>query len=172
MSDSSNALDITSILRCLPHRFPLVMVDRVTRIVAGQSIEARKCVAFNEPWFQGHFPQRPIMPGVLIVEALAQTCGILAQASEGMLGLKQAQNGEHRGGQVMAIASIDKVRLREFVQPGDVLELHARVLLHRENAWKFSAKACVDQKVRAECELLLVQVQSDEKPTDACCERA
>src|SRR5690606_3052040 len=76
------SLDIQQILAILPHRFPFVLVDRVTEVVAGRSIRGHKCIAFNEPWFQGHFPGRPIFPGVLILEAMAQIGGILAYASD------------------------------------------------------------------------------------------
>lgn len=137
-------LDIQKILSILPHRYPLVMVDRVTEIVAGKSIRGHKCVTYNEPWFQGHFPERPIMPGVLILECLAQIGGILAYASEPF----------DPGTNLMFFLGIDKAKFRHTVTPGDRLDLHAEVLHHRSNVWKIRGEATVDGAVCAEGELL------------------
>jgi 3-hydroxyacyl-[acyl-carrier-protein] dehydratase len=120
-------LDINKILQVLPHRFPFVMVDRVTNVVPSQSIDGHKSVAINEPWFQGHFPRRPIMPGVLILEALAQIGGILG---------------------------IDKAKFRHPVVPGDRLDLHVEVVHHRSNVWKLRGEASVDGTLCAQGELL------------------
>lgn len=120
------------------------MVDRVTEIIANKSIRGHKCVAYNEPWFPGHFPSRPIMPGVLILEALAQIGGILAYASDPF----DAKN------QLMFFLGIDKAKFRRTVEPGDRLELFAEVLHHRSNVWKFKGEARVDGALCAEAELL------------------
>lgn len=137
-------LDIHKILSILPHRFPFVMVDRVTEIIPGKSIHGHKCVAFNEPWFQGHFPLRPIMPGVLILECLAQVGGILAYASEPF---DPTSN-------LMFFLGIDKAKFRHTVTPGDRLDLYACVLHHRSNVWKIRGEASVDGTLCAEGELL------------------
>lgn len=137
-------LDIHRILQILPHRFPFVMVDRVDEIVPHKSIQGHKCVSYNEPWFQGHFPQRPIMPGVLIVESLAQIGGILAYASEPF---DPTTN-------LMFFLGIDKVKFRHTVVPGDRLDLHCTVLHHRTNVWKLSGEASVDGTVCAQGDLL------------------
>ena len=137
-------LDIHQILSILPHRYPLVMVDRVTEIIAGKSIKGHKCVTFNEPWFQGHFPQRPIMPGVLIVEALAQIGGILAYASEPF----------DASSSLMYFLGIDKAKFRRPVTPGDRLDLDVTVAHHRTNVWKFRGEAAVDGTLCASAELL------------------
>lgn len=138
------SLDIHQILSILPHRYPLVMVDRVTDIIPGKSIQGHKCVSFNEPWFQGHFPQRPIMPGVLILECLAQIGGILAYASDPF---DPTSN-------LMFFLGIDKAKFRHTVTPGDRLDLHAEVLHHRSNVWKIRGEASVDGTLCAEGELL------------------
>ncbi len=137
-------LDINKILQVLPHRFPFVMVDRVTNVVPKQSIDGHKSVAFNEPWFQGHFPRRPIMPGVLILEALAQIGGILAYVSEPF----DAETS------LMYFLGIDKAKFRHPVVPGDRLDLHVEVVHHRSNVWKLKGEASVDGTLCAQGELL------------------
>ena len=138
------SLEIHQILAVLPHRFPFVMVDRVTEIVAGKSIRGYKNVSFNEPWFPGHFPQRPIMPGVLILESLAQIGGILAYASDPF---DPTSN-------LMFFLGIDKAKFRRTVTPGDRLDLSVQVIHHRSNVWKLSGQANVDGTLCAEGELL------------------
>lgn len=137
-------LDIHRILQILPHRFPFVMVDRVIEIVPHKRIRGHKCIAFNEPWFQGHFPQRPMMPGSLIVEALAQIGAILAYASEPF---DPTTN-------LMFFLGFDKVKFRHAVVPGDTLELMCQVMHHRSNVWKLSGEASVQETVCASGELL------------------
>lgn len=137
-------LDIERILTILPHRWPFVLVDRVTEVVPGERIRGHKCVAFNEPWFQGHFPSRPIMPGVLILEALAQIGGILAYASEPF----DSSNS------LMYFLGIDKAKFRRPVTPGDKLELEVSILHHRTNVWKLKGEASVDGTLCAHAELL------------------
>lgn len=138
------AFPIDKILKILPHRWPFVLVDRVTSVVPHERIAGRKCVSMAEPWFQGHFPERPIMPGVLILEALAQIGGILAYASEPF----DASNS------IMYFLGIDKAKFRRPVTPGDTLEIDVRVLHHRSNVWKLKGEAHVEGILCAEAELL------------------
>ena len=140
----SAQLDIHQILQLLPHRFPFVMVDRVDEVIAGKSIRGHKCIAYNEPWFQGHFPQRPIMPDVLILECLAQIDAILAYASAPF---DPTTN-------LMFFLGIDKVKFRHTVVPGDRLDLSCHVLHQRSNAWKLNGEASVDGTLCAQGELL------------------
>jgi 3-hydroxyacyl-[acyl-carrier-protein] dehydratase len=137
-------LDIPKILQILPHRHPWVMVDRVTDLVPHERIGGFKCVAYNEPWFQAHFPKRPIMPGVLILEALSQIGGILAYASEPF---DPNQN-------IMYFLGIDKAKFRRPVIPGDRLDLVCEVIHHKTNVWKLRGEARVEGTLCAESELL------------------
>jgi 3-hydroxyacyl-[acyl-carrier-protein] dehydratase len=137
-------LDIERILTILPHRWPFVMVDRVTDIIPGERIKGHKSVTFNEPWFQGHFPARPIMPGVLILECLAQIGGLLAYASEPF----DASNS------LMYFLGIDKAKFRRPVTPGDRLDLEVSILHHRTNVFKLKGEASVDGTLCAHAELL------------------
>lgn len=137
-------LDLAKILEILPHRYPFVMVDRVTDLVAGESIRGHKMVSANEPWCQGHFPERPIMPGVLIIEALAQIGGILAYASEPF----------DARASLMYFLGIDKAKFRHTVTPGDRLDLYVEVIQHRSNVWKLRGEATVEGTLCAQGELL------------------
>lgn len=147
----TTTLEIDRILQILPHRFPFVLVDRVTEIEKNERIRGHKCVAMNEPWFLGHFPTRPIMPGVLILEALAQIGGILAYASEPF----DAQSS------LMYFLGIDKAKFRRPVIPGDKLDLEVSVLHHRTNVWKLYGEASVDGTLCAQGELLASVVDRD-----------
>ena len=142
--NAPTTLEIDRILQILPHRFPFVLVDRVTEIVPHERIRGHKSVAMNEPWFLGHFPARPIMPGVLILEALAQIGGILSYASEPF----DAQSS------LMYFLGIDKAKFRRPVIPGDRLDLEVSVLHHRTNVWKLKGEAFVDGTLCAQGELL------------------
>ncbi|MCB9581460.1 MAG: 3-hydroxyacyl-ACP dehydratase FabZ [Polyangiaceae bacterium] len=144
-------LDIQEILEILPHRYPFVMVDRVTEIVPNEHIRGIKMVSVNEPWASGHFPGRPIMPGVLIVEALAQIGGILTYASD------PVDPSRH----LMYFLGIDKAKFRHTVTPGDRLDLHVKVLQHRTNVWKFRGEATVDGTLCAQGELLASIVERE-----------
>lgn len=144
MKSRATSLDIQKILEILPHRYPFVLVDRVTLIEPGKHIEGHKMVSFNEPWASGHFPDRPIMPGVLVIEALAQIGGILAYASEPF----DSSNS------LMYFLGIDKAKFRNTVTPGDRLDLRVEVLHHRTNVWKLRGEATVDGTLCAQGELL------------------
>jgi 3-hydroxyacyl-[acyl-carrier-protein] dehydratase len=137
-------IEIDRILQILPHRWPFVMVDRVTDVVPKERIVGHKCVTMGEPWAQGHFPARPILPGVLIIEALAQIGGILAYASEPF----------DASSSLMYFLGIDKAKFRRPVTPGDKLDLEVTILHHRTNVWKFKGEASVDGTLCASAELL------------------
>ena len=125
-------LDINAILRQLPHRYPFLLVDRVLECHKGQSIRALKNVTYNEPFFPGHFPQRPVMPGVLIIEALAQTAGILAFVTAGVFPDDNTR---------FYFVGIDEARFRRPVEPGDQLILTATLQRQMRGIWKFGAAA-------------------------------
>lgn len=127
------------------------MVDRVTRIVPGERIVGHKCVTMGEPWFQGHFPSWPIMPGVLIVEALAQIGGILAYATEPF----------DAATSLMYFLGIDKAKFRRVVTPGDRLDLEVVIAHHKTNVWKFHGEASVEGALCASAELLASVVDRD-----------
>jgi 3-hydroxyacyl-[acyl-carrier-protein] dehydratase len=140
----ATTIDIDRILQILPHRWPFVLVDRVTDVRPGERILGHKCVTMGEPWFQGHFPGRPIMPGVLVVEALAQIGGILAYATEPFDATRS----------LMYFLGIDKAKFRRPVTPGDRLDLDVSVVHHRTNVWKFRGEASVEGTLCASAELL------------------
>lgn len=135
-------LDIQDIMSFLPHRQPFLLLDRVTRHVEGKFIEGYKNVTMNEPFFQGHFPGRPIMPGVLQLEALAQLGGVL---------IKHLPQGKNK---LAVFAGIDKVRFRRMVTPGDKLELYAELTKFRPPIGKSLCRASVDGEVVVEAELM------------------
>jgi len=140
--------DFQQVLDYLPQRYPLLMVDRVLEFEAGKRILALKNVSNNEPHFLGHFPGRPIMPGVLILEAMAQASGILVFRTLG--GKPDANN-------VYYYAGIDKARFKRPVVPGDRLEVESLILAHKRGIWKFSCIARVDGAVAAEAEILVTE---------------
>ncbi|MBW2622367.1 MAG: 3-hydroxyacyl-ACP dehydratase FabZ [Deltaproteobacteria bacterium] len=140
----NSPLDIKEILRLLPHRFPFLLVDRVVSYEADKTISAYKNVTYNEPFFQGHFPGRPVMPGVLIVEAIAQTGGLLYMLSQ----------EEIVEGQLFYFLSADKVKFRNPVVPGDRLDFEVNVLRLGSRAWKFQGEAFVDGVKAAEAVIL------------------
>ncbi|MBT0585004.1 3-hydroxyacyl-ACP dehydratase FabZ [Alteromonas oceanisediminis] len=132
MANSLNPIDIQEILDLLPHRYPFLLIDRVTDITLGQSIKAYKNITFNEPCFTGHFPGRPIFPGVLILEAMAQAAGVL--------GFKTKGNTD----QLYLYAGIDKARFKRPVIPGDRLDFDVQLVKERRGIWKFSGVGSVD----------------------------
>lgn len=133
----SEPYDIARILAALPHRYPMLLVDKVTRLVAGERIEAIKAVSFNEAFFQGHFPGRPIMPGVLQIEALAQAAGILAVETLGLAG----------SGKLVYFMAIEAAKFRSPVEPGCLLGLEASFVQQRARVCKFAGTASVEGKV-------------------------
>ena len=138
--ETLGGLDIRRIMAALPHRYPFLLVDRVVSMVPSTSIHAIKAVSMNEPFFQGHFPGRPIMPGVLIVEALAQTAGILAVESMNLAG----------SGKLVYFMGIDSAKFRAPVEPGVILDLHVEFTQLRGAVCKFSGKASIAGKLCAE----------------------
>ncbi|MDC0965862.1 3-hydroxyacyl-ACP dehydratase FabZ [Candidatus Thioglobus sp.] len=136
----------------LPHRYPFLLIDRVLEIEIGKTLVAIKNVTFNEPHFTGHFPTQPIMPGVLIIEALAQATGILAFKSE---------VGKPIDGQIYMLVGVDKVRFKRMVEPGDQLRLEVEVLVVKRGIWKFKCRATVDGKVVTTAELMCTQKASE-----------
>jgi 3-hydroxyacyl-[acyl-carrier-protein] dehydratase len=134
------ALDIGRVMAALPHRYPMLLVDRVEELVPDTSIAAIKAVTINEGFFQGHFPGRPIMPGVLIVEALAQAAGILAVESLGLAG----------SGKLVYFMAIDGAKFRKPVEPGVLLRLEASFMQKRSSVCKFAGIARIDGQVVAE----------------------
>lgn len=143
-------IDITEVLARIPHRYPFLLVDRCEEYRANQSIVGVKCVTVNEPFFQGHFPGYPVMPGVLIVEALAQTGAVLMSKSLDV----------DVGGKAIFFMSVDNGRFRAPVRPGDILRLHVEVLRARGDVFKFRGKAVVGDKVAAECEFAAMVVET------------
>lgn len=137
-------IDIKKILAMLPHRYPFIMVDRVLAVEAGKKITGLKNVTINEPFFQGHFPGEPIMPGVLILEGMAQAGGLLAYHSiQDMIGEK-----------LIYFAGMDGVRFRKTVVPGDQIIFEMEVLKHKGKIWKMAGRALVDGQLAAEAELM------------------
>lgn len=141
-----SSLDLQRILVYLPHRYPFLLIDRVLEHTPGGEIVAIKNVTCNEPFFQGHFPGRPIMPGVLIIEALAQAAGVLAFRTAGV------EPTEHS---TFYFVGIDKARFRAPVVPGDQLVLKARVERRIKTIWRFAAEASVDGKTVASAEIMV-----------------
>ena len=135
-------LNVLQIMEMLPHRYPFLLVDRIDEIVPGERIVGTKNVTINEPFFQGHFPGHPIMPGVLIIEAMAQVGGVFALASD-----------DENQGKVTYFVGIDKAKFRRPVRPGDVLRFELALIGARRGIYTFEAKALVDGKVVAEAEL-------------------
>jgi len=146
MTDTA-MIDIEGIIARLPHRFPFLLVDRVLDIKAGEYIVALKNVSFNEAHFQGHFPQYAVMPGVLVLEALAQAGGVLAWES--------ARAEEHNV-TILLLAGIEDVRFKLPVRPGDQLILKATLLRHKRGVWRYECVAEVDGQLVAEAKIVMV----------------
>ena len=135
-------LDIQRVMAALPHRYPMLLVDRVETLIPNRSIRAIKAVTINEGFFAGHFPGRPIMPGVLIVEALAQAAGVLAVESLGLSG----------SGKLVYFMAIEGAKFRSPVEPGCLLHLEVEFTQMRTRVCKFAGRALIDDKVAAEAE--------------------
>ncbi len=134
------ALDIARIMRAIPHRFPFLLVDRVVDIIVDDSAVGIKNVSINEQFFQGHFPAHPVMPGVLIIESMAQTAAVLVVETL----------GDSAAGKLVYFMSVEGAKFRRPVVPGDQIRIHVRKDRHRGAVWKFSAEAKVDGVVAAE----------------------
>ncbi len=146
------SLSLEDIQRILPHRYPFLLIDRVLSYEVGKRLVAVKNVTINEPFFQGHFPGRPIMPGVLIVEAAAQAGGILAMLS----------TPEHLGNHSVFLMGLDKVRFRQPVVPGDQLRIEVETIRGGKKFWKMQGKVFVDQNLVAEGEMMAAVGQEAE----------
>ncbi len=152
MSADGTVLDPREVLDFLPHRYPFLLVDRIDEVEADVRIRATKNVTWNEPYFQGHFPGDPVMPGVLQLEALAQAAAILGYKS-------QPELKKHGGG--VLLMGLDKVRFRRKVVPGDVLTLEVTVTQRRGTTWKVQGQASVDGERAAEAQILAAFVGPD-----------
>lgn len=141
---TAETLDIRAIIEKIPHRYPFLLIDRIIDVVPNETAVALKNVTINEPFFEGHFPGRPVMPGVLIVEAMAQTSAVLSAVTLGAL----------EPGSYYFFTGIDKTRFRQPVVPGD--QLHLKVTINRRirSMWRFSGEAFVDDKRIANAELM------------------
>lgn len=140
-----NTMDINEVLRYLPHRYPFLLIDRVLSYEPGKDIVALKNVTINEPFFNGHFPHHPVMPGVLIIEAMAQAAAILSFVTMGAKADDQS---------IYYFVGIDNARFKRPVTAGDTLHLHVTLTRHVRGIWKFAAEACVGDAVVAEAELM------------------
>ncbi len=149
MSETAN-VDFAEILARIPHRYPFLLVDRAEDYVAGESIVGIKNVTFNEPFFAGHFPGNPVMPGVLIVEAMGQTGAVLMSRSLDV----------DVEGKTIFFMSIDNCRFRAPVRPGDVLRMEVKVILHRRGIFKFHGEARVNGKTAAEADFAAMLVET------------
>ena len=139
-------IDIEEIKKILPHRYPFLLIDRVIEVKRGECIKAIKNITYNEPCFQGHFPSKSVMPGVLIIEAFAQATALL-----GAYGLDEVRNSEN---ELYYLVSVDKARFRKPATPGDQLIINVKFLSVKRGMWKFNASACVDSEEVASAELL------------------
>jgi 3-hydroxyacyl-[acyl-carrier-protein] dehydratase len=143
MSDFAN-YDVRRVMAVLPHRYPMLLVDRVEKLIINERIHAVKAVTINEGFFQGHFPGRPIMPGVMIVEALAQAAGVLAMESFNLVG----------SGKLVYFMSIDNAKFRAPVEPGCLLDLHVEFVQKRPRVCKFVGRAMIGDQVATEAEFM------------------
>jgi 3-hydroxyacyl-[acyl-carrier-protein] dehydratase len=135
-------IDIAQVMRMIPHRYPMLMVDRVIEVVPNVSAIGIKNVSANENYFQGHFPRHPVMPGVMIIESMAQTAAVLVVQTL----------GDSAAGKLVYFMSVDQVRFRRPVTPGDSMRIHVEKIHHRRNVWKFFAEAKVDGRACAQAE--------------------
>lgn len=145
-------IEAREIQNYLPHRFPFLLIDRVIAAEPGKTLTALKNVSINEQFFQGHFPEMPVMPGVLIVEAMAQACGVLAVLSQGGSARKE--------GEVTLFAGLDNVRFKRPVLPGDQLVFEVELLAHKRGIGKFHAVAKVDGQLACEADIMCAQRQA------------
>lgn len=146
-------IDQSDIRKLLPHRYPFLLVDKIIQLEINQSIVGIKNVTANEPFFSGHFPQRPIMPGVLMIEALAQVAGILIKRTH-----------THLSGftELFYLAGVNEVRFKRLVEPGDQLKLEVDLVKSRLNLWKFQGLASVENEVACSAEFMIVKAPAEE----------
>ena len=144
-SNEMNSMDIYEVMKHLPHRYPFLLIDRVLDYTAGESLTAIKNVTVNEPFFPGHFPHRPVFPGVLMLEALAQATGILAFKTTEDLPSEES---------LYYFVGIDNARFKKPVEPGDQLLMEVEVVKRKRDMWKFKAQASVDGQVVCSAELM------------------
>jgi len=142
-----NSMDIHEILQHLPHRYPFLLIDRVISYTIGESLVAIKNVSFNEPFFQGHFPVRPVMPGVLVVEAMAQATGVLSF---------KTSEAQPDSSSLYYLAGIDNARFKQPVEPGDQLVITVTLVRSVRGVWKYTAEAKVGDKVAATADLMCI----------------
>ncbi|KPN72296.1 3-hydroxyacyl-ACP dehydratase FabZ [Neisseria sp. 83E34] len=142
-------IEVREIQNLLPHRFPFLLLDRVIAAEPGKSLTAIKNVSFNESFFQGHFPESPVMPGVLIIEAMAQACGVLAVLSQG--------STQRKEGEITLFAGLDNVRFKRQVIPGDQLVFEVELLAHKRGIGKFNAVAKIDGQLAVEAQIMCAQ---------------
>ena len=154
-TENGAVMDIKQIAALLPHRYPFLLIDRVIECVPGEYAVGIKNVTINEPFFTGHFPQEPIMPGVLIIESMAQACGVLAFQTHGQ------SNDEIPNG-IFVLVSVDNCRFKRPVVPGDQLRLEARLKRVMRGIWMFEARALVDGQLAAECEVRCAMREVDQ----------
>jgi 3-hydroxyacyl-[acyl-carrier-protein] dehydratase len=140
LKDQNDTIDIDKIMEMIPHRYPFLMIDRVSDLIPNKSAIGIKNVSINEPHFQGHFPDKPIMPGVLIIEAMAQTAGVLVVHSL----------GDETHGKLVYFMSVENAKFRNPVLPGDVLKIHVETKHHRKSVWKFDGTAKVNDVIVSE----------------------
>ena len=146
--DNAEQMDIQGILEHLPHRYPFLLVDRVLRLEPGKSLTAVKNISFNEPQFTGHFPHKPIFPGVMIIEALAQATGILAYRST---------NSKPSSNKLYYLVGVDNTRFKKPAMPGDQLILEIDLVKTLRGVWKFKARALVDNQVITSADLMCAE---------------
>lgn len=151
VSTELGAMDIAEILQSLPHRYPFLMIDKIIRIDGDETAIGIKNVTFNEPIFQGHFPENPIFPGVLIIEGMAQTAGAIV--------IKHDAGGGKKN--IVLMLGVDKAKFRKPAGPGDVIEFHIAKIQRRRNVGRYEAKAIVDGTVIAEAEITAMIIEAN-----------
>ena len=148
-NEPPRAMSAAEIEKILPHRYPFALVDKILDYTPGQWARGVKCVTRTEPFFQGHFPESPVMPGVLIIEAMAQACGVLAVMSQG--------SSERRENEITLFAGLDNVRFKRQVIPGDQLVFEVELLAHKRGIGKFNAVAKVEGQLAVEAQIMCAQ---------------